>query len=261
MSSADPAAAHRPARLRVFVGDVQGCLEELDALLAAIPFDPTRHELWCVGDVVNRGADSAGVLRRLIEIGGDTVLGNHDLHLLAVAAGRHKLGRRDTIRDVLEAPDRQALLAWLRARPLVRVWDDIVLVHAGLHPSWRDVRAVAAPLEAAIARGELPLDDSALDFLTRVRHCDPLGQRPDDEWEPGPPFAPWDFHYNGVHTVVCGHWAARGLVKRADLVSLDTGCLWGGRLTAWIAEEDRIVSVPARRAYQQIDRPGTTLPA
>jgi bis(5'-nucleosyl)-tetraphosphatase (symmetrical) len=240
-------------RQRVFVGDLQGCGDELEDLLDALAYDPERHELFFVGDLVNRGPASARVLRRLMELGAESVLGNHDLHLLAVARGERKLKAIDTFRDVLEAPDRGLLLQWLRMRPLVRVWEDAVLVHAGLNPRWGDPRKVAAPLEAAIAGGAIPRRDADLDFLVEVRHCDADGNRPLDDDHPGAEFAPWDQHYAGRRTVVCGHWAARGLVRTERVCSLDTGCVWGGSLTAWIFEEDRFVSVPAHAAYQRID--------
>jgi bis(5'-nucleosyl)-tetraphosphatase (symmetrical) len=240
--------------LRVFVGDVQGCADELEDLLRVLDEEAGRHELWFVGDLVNRGPASARVLRRLIELGADSVLGNHDLHLLLTANGKRSLAPGDTLQDVLEAPDRDALLGWLRMRPLVREWDDLVLVHAGLHPDWQSPRVVAAPLEAAIARGEVPWRDRDLRFLTRARYCDSTGALPPKHANPcAPPYAPWDHHYRGERTVVCGHWAARGLVRGERVRRLDSGCVWGGRLSAWIAEQDRFVSVPARRAYQKID--------
>ena len=241
----------KQARQRVFIGDLQGCADELEDLLEAFAHDSNEHELWFVGDLVNRGPASARALRRVIELGANSVLGNHDLHLLAAAAGQRRAGKTDTFGDILEAPDREELLAWLRTRPLVREWDDIVLVHAGLHPAWDDARAVAEPLEEAIRRGELPLGDSDLSFLTRVRYCNARGARPREDESPGPGFAAWDRHYRGDRTVVCGHWAARGLTIGERLRALDSGCVWGRQLTAWLASEDRIVSVPARRVYQQ----------
>jgi len=238
--------------MRVFVGDLQGCADELEDLLAALAYDPACHELWFVGDLVNRGPASARALRRVMQLGAGSVLGNHDLHLLAVARSEHPLSPGDTFQDVLEAPDRDVLLHWLGTRSLVEVWDDAVLVHAGLNPRWRDLRAVAAPLEAAIARGEIPHGDPDLDFLVNVRHCGADGDRPLDDSDPGPAFAPWDRHYEGRRTVISGHWAARGFVKTEHLCSLDSGCVWGGSLTAWIFEEDRFVSVPARATHQEI---------
>jgi bis(5'-nucleosyl)-tetraphosphatase (symmetrical) len=248
-----PGRASKRRRHRVFVGDLQGCADELEDLLEALPYDPERHELFFVGDLVNRGPASARALRRVMELCAGSVLGNHDLHLLAVAAGERPQSPSDTFQDVLEAPDRDVLLQWLRTRPLVEVWDDAVLVHAGLHPRWIDPRAVAAPIEAAIASGAIPDGDSDLDFLVGVRHCDAKGYRPLDDLDPGAEFTPWDRHYEGQRVVVCGHWAARGFVRTQHVCSLDTGCVWGGALTAWIFEEDRFVSVPARAAYQEIE--------
>ncbi len=250
-------------RERVFIGDLQGCADELENLLEAVGYDPDAHELWFTGDLVNRGPASARALRRVIELGASSVLGNHDLQLLATAEGLRKASATDTFHDVLEAPDREELLAWLRTRPLLREWDDIWLVHAGIHPAWADPRAVAAPLEEALRRGELPLDDPDLAFLTRVRVCDAQGVLPGNnrmnesdesngsKASPQPGFAPWNEHYRGSRTVVCGHWAERGLVIGERLRALDSGCVWGKQLTAWLAREDRIVSVPARRRYQR----------
>jgi bis(5'-nucleosyl)-tetraphosphatase (symmetrical) len=240
------------ARLRVFIGDLQGCADELEDLLAAFAYDPARHDLWFVGDLVNRGPASARALRRVMELSAGSVLGNHDLHLLAAARSQRPPSADATFQDVLDAPDRADLLHWLETRSLVEVWDDAVLVHAGLHPRWRDPRAVAAPLEQAIARGEIPRGDPDLDFLVSVRHCDADGNRPADDAKPGAAFAPWDRHYAGHRTVICGHWAARGLVRTERVCSLDSGCVWGGSLTAWIFEEDRFVSVPARAVHRGI---------
>lgn len=240
----------RDGRLRVFVGDVQGCADELDDLLEQIDFDPARHALYFAGDLVNRGPASSRALRRAIDSGAEAVLGNHDLHLLAAAAGLREARPMDTLAEVLDCPDAAALLEWLRNRPLVLEWDDLILVHAGLRPGWTQPRRVAAPLEARLAAGELPLDDPDLAFFTRARHCDASGRRPRDEWNPGPGFAPWDYWYSRDRTLVCGHWAGRGVVVRNGLRALDSACVWGGELTAWIAEENRLVSVPARRSWQ-----------
>jgi bis(5'-nucleosyl)-tetraphosphatase (symmetrical) len=247
-----PGANGSGGRCRVFIGDLQGCADELEDLLDDFSYDPSRHQLWFVGDLVNRGPASARALRRVIELGAGCVLGNHDLHLLEVAAGHRSLRRRDTLQDVLDAPDRESMLAWLRARRLVESWDDLILVHAGLHPAWREPRSVAAPLEAAIARGEVPWGDPDLDFFVAARHCDANGDRPDDDIEPGEPYAAWDRWYRGDRRVVCGHWAARGLVVNGRIRSIDTGCVWGGSLSAWIESDDRVASVPARRTYQRI---------
>jgi bis(5'-nucleosyl)-tetraphosphatase (symmetrical) len=244
------AARRRPAkrtRRRIFVGDIQGCLSELRRLLELLRFDPATDELHPVGDFVNRGPDSAGVLRLLRDLDAGGVLGNHDLHLLRAARDEEPLKRSDTIADVLDAPDRDELLGWLAARPFVRSWPDLLLVHAGLHPRWRDperrLRGVDPWRPNADAR-----------IATQVRWCTARGARPArEDVDPGPPFEPWFAFYPGPRvkrrTVVFGHWAARGLVHAPLLRGLDTGCVWGGRLTAWIAEEDRFVAVSASKAY------------
>jgi bis(5'-nucleosyl)-tetraphosphatase (symmetrical) len=237
-------------RKRVFVGDVQGCAEELEALLEALAYEPSAHDLWLVGDLVNRGPDSARVLRRLIELDANSVLGNHDVHLLRVVEGTRRLRRGDSFTDVLEAKDRDILLAWLRTRPLIQAWDDLLCVHAGLNPRWQDPLQIARRLQAQIECGPIPQHDEDLQFLISARHCTADGDRPHDDVDPGPGFAPWDEFYRGERRVVFGHWAMRGLVIGERVRGLDTGCVWGGRLTAWIAEEDRFVSV-ASPGYRQ----------
>jgi len=237
---------------RVFIGDIQGCREELEALLEAVSFDPSTDELHPVGDLVNRGPDSLGTLRLLQSLDAGGVLGNHDLHLLAAAAGRRNPSRRDTFHDVLEAADREALLDWLAQRPFARGWEDILCVHAGLDPTWPD------PVETHLSDLDSRNPDERANFVTRVRYCAKDGRRPDaDDPPPGAPFQPWfvflPLRESESRTLVFGHWASRGLVKHPKLRGLDTGCVWGGALTAWIAEEDRLVSVPARKPYQSID--------
>jgi bis(5'-nucleosyl)-tetraphosphatase (symmetrical) len=234
---------------RIFIGDVQGCDRELEVLLEQLRFDPEQHELWFLGDLVNRGPDSLGVLRRVRALGARTVLGNHDLHLLGLADGTRRARSDDTLDPVLAARDRDELLDWLRQQPLVHSWDDLIAVHAGLHPAWDDPDAIARPLEAQIRSGVVPWSDASLSFLTRVRQCDSRGRRPEDERPPRSGLAPWDRHYRGKRTVVCGHWAQRGLVVKGRIRSLDTGCVWGGALTAWIAATDKVLSVPAARRY------------
>ena len=203
-----------------------------------------------MGDFVNRGPDSLGTLRLLRDLKAQGVLGNHDLHLLRVRAGRRKIKRHDTLGQVLEAPDGDELCTWLADRPFLRRWDDLYLVHAGLHPNWTDPMAALSGID--------PGDPDAHGaFAVRVRHCDPKGGQPDSETPPAPaPYKPWFEYYDpdihGGRTVVFGHWAMMGLVHRPHLRGLDTGCVWGGRLTAWIAEEDRLVDVPAERAYARI---------
>ena len=146
------------------------------------------------------------------------MLGNHDLHWL----------KKDRVKD-------RALRDWLRAQPIVRLLDGVVLVHGGLHPLWDEAKLRS-------------LDEADADYAVNVRYCDGAGRRPESDWPPpGPPFRPWDDWYQGQRRVVFGHWARRGLVVRPQCVGLDTGCVYGGELSAWIAEEDRIVRVPGHR--------------
>ncbi len=232
---------------RIFIGDLQGCLAELDALLEKLEFQPGVDELHPVGDLVNRGPNSLGVLRRLRELDAGGVLGNHDVHLLRLAAGTREAKQRDTLDDLLAAPDRDELLAWLTRRPFIRAWDDLLLVHAAISPRWSD------PVE--VLNGIDPLQPNEhSDFAVRVRYCAADGQRPPSDWPvPGAPFVPWYRHWiersDEQRTVVFGHWARGGLVIRERVRGLDTGCVWGRQLTAWIAEEDRIVQVAAERVY------------
>ena len=236
---------------RIFIGDIQGCRDELQELLAALQFYPARDELHPVGDLVNRGPDNVGTLRLLRDLGARGVLGNHDLHLLRIAAGKRRVGDSDTIQDVLDAPDRDELLLWLADRPFVEVWDDVLCIHAGVSPAWGDPRRALA--------GSDPLEpDESARFATLVRYCDPSGRLPaSEEAAEQLPFRPW-FDYPrspevGERTVVYGHWAAMGLVLRPALRGLDSGCVWGNTLTAWIAEEDRIVQVPSQQPVRLSD--------
>lgn len=199
---------------RVFVGDIQGCREPLERLLAAVGFVRGRDRLHPVGDLVNKGPDSPGVLDLLIELGAEPVIGNHDLHWLAKHPDESGRRRR-----------------WLSALPVIRLFDDLVMVHGGLHPRWDDQRLAQLP-------------SSDVDYAVNVRYCDADGNRPPSDWPPpGPPYRPWDDFYRGRRRVVFGHWARRGLVVRPQCIGLDTGCVYGGKLSAWIAEEDRIVQV------------------
>ena len=253
------------------VGDVQGCAASLASLLGAIAFDPEADTLWFVGDLVNRGPDSAGVLRLVRGLGARAVavLGNHDLHLLARAAGVTGPSKRDTLDDVLAAPDRDELLAWLAARPLLHEGEGHVLVHAGLLPAWSldDARSAARAAERALAgpsrahflegyrrghaKGSLAGAVSGARALTTIRFVDRAGLPVDGASGPpddaGPGETPW-FRARrpaqGEPPVVCGHWAALGLLSEPGLLALDTGCVWGGRLTAARLGDRRIVSVP-----------------
>jgi hypothetical protein len=203
---------------RVFVGDIQGCREQLEDLLAKVGFVRGADRLLPVGDVVRKGPDSPGTVALLMQLGAEPVLGNHDLHCL----------RKRELREPRQHD-------WLASQPYVRVFDDVILVHGGLHPAWD---------EAKLAH----LDEQERDYAVNVRYCDAAGSRPPEDWPPpGPPYRPWDDFYTGPKRVVFGHWARRGLVVRRQCVGLDTGCVYGGTLAAWIAEEDRIVQVQGWR--------------
>ncbi len=249
------------------IGDLQGCGAPFDALLAALEFDPARDRLWLVGDLVNRGPESLSVLRRVMALGAavTTVLGNHDLHLLAAAAGIRRPSAQDTLQPVLAAHDRDELLDWLRRRPLIHYDEPAgrVLVHAGIPPAWSVAEAIghAREVEAELAGagwrdaladmyGNGPSRWSAglpraerlrytINALTRMRFCTPDGRL---DLEPaGPPgsqpagLVPWfdapDRAARDTH-IVFGHWSALGLLRRPDVTALDTGCVWGRALTA-----------------------------
>ncbi len=249
------------------VGDIQGCYNELRQLLDRIGFDPAADSLWSVGDLVNRGPDSLSVLRWFKALGDRAVvvLGNHDLHLLALAAGNERHAKQSTLDEVLSAPDREDLLDWLRHRPVMHVDETkrFAMVHAGLPPQWdlAQARACAAELEAAL-RGpghqeflhliygnqpDLWSPDLAgtdrLRFITncftRLRYCDAQGRlllgekAAPDQQSDGP--IPW-FKVPGRATredrIVAGHWSTLGYLAEHNVWTLDTGCLWGGSLTA-----------------------------
>lgn len=226
------------------MGDVQGCLEPLDRLLEEVQFGGA-DVLYCAGDLVNRGPDSAGVLRRIRSLDSRVVLGNHDLKLLRVAHGVVKQSASDTLQQVLDAPDAADLLAWLEEQPVLRVEQDIAMVHGGIAPDWDDLELVANEINSAVPRFVHGGQDDRIAFATQVRYCDEEGTRPDEDYPPPDlPFRPWDEFYDGDRTVVFAHWARRGLVVGPRLRGLDTGALYGGTLTGWIAEEDRLVQVP-----------------
>lgn len=253
------------------IGDVQGCLGALQRLLEEMQFDPARDQLWFVGDLVNRGPDSLAVLRLVKQLGSAavTVLGNHDLHLLALWTGITEPGRKDTLRQVLDAPDAEALLDWLRFRPLVHAENGHVLVHAGLLPMWSisQVRILAGEVEEALQSDAFqdflpaiyfrkandpnlqlnPKERMGLttNVLTRVRVCTEQGV-PEFSFK-GPPeeapagYLPWFRVPNRLSqqdTIVFGHWSALGILNEPNLLGLDGGCVWGRELVA-VRLEDR----------------------
>lgn len=228
----------------VLIGDVQGCREELEQLLEKLHYDPAADLLVLLGDLVNRGPDSAGVLRLARTLDAQCVLGNHDVRLLRVAHGLLTKREVDNTQDVLEAPDREELITWLRSQPLVRELGSVLCVHAGFHPQWSDPVAVLSGLDPLIESPELS-------FAITVRSCDAAGNRPRPD--PGlvkPPYRAWYEYWQEKpgeeRTVAFGHWAVQGLVWEPRVRGLDTGCVWGGKLTAWIVEDDRLVQVDKR---------------
>ncbi len=236
---------------RIFIGDVQGCREPLERLLERVRFDPTRDRIFFCGDLVNRGPDSVGVLRIARALRAESVLGNHDVHLLEIAAGRVEYDGH-SLSAVLSASDRDELLAWLKARPLAIAFADIFLIHAAVRPvqHWADLTAVPAMLrerfDAAWKANRSPFEDADVKFALSARFTTRDGIQAEDDWPPpGDPFVNWLDLYRDSRTVVFGHFARQGLVVRDRARGLDTGCVYGGFLTAWIAEEDRLVSVPA----------------
>jgi bis(5'-nucleosyl)-tetraphosphatase (symmetrical) len=252
------------------IGDIQGCDGPLHDLLDKISFSPSRDTIYLLGDLVNRGPDSAGVLRRLMGYGNaaQCILGNHDLHLLATAHRARKPGRKDTLTDLLDAPDRNAMLDWLRQQRLaIRLKhqdSEYLMLHAGVLPAWSATKTIALANEVeSVLRGpDLPdflqqmygdtptgWDDTLrgvarlrviVNALTRLRFCTPQGEM-EFSVSDGPAAAPagympW-FEVPGRQTAdVCvafGHWSTLGWLNRSDVLSLDTGCVWGGSLSAF----------------------------
>ena len=251
------------------IGDVQGCDSALQRLLDKISFSPSRDTLFFLGDLVNRGPDSAGVLRRLMGYGASVqcVLGNHDLNLLAVAHGVRKAGRKDTLNAILNAPDRQALLDWLKGQRMAileRINDhEVLMLHAGVLPAWTAAKTIALAAEVeGVLRGPnlgeflmamygdepacwsdtltgIPRLRVIVNALTRLRFCDAQGRMEftTKEGAAGTPpgYMPW-FDVPGRQTaevtVAFGHWSTLGWIDRPQVLSLDTGCVWGGCLSA-----------------------------
>lgn len=250
------------------VGDLQGCLDPLKCLLDRVAFDPARDRLWLVGDLVNRGPKSLETLRFLFAMRDSVtcVLGNHDLHLLAVAHNVERLKKSDTLREIIEAPDAGDLLDWLRRQKLVHYDEarDIAMVHAGIPPMWTLAKALkrAAEVEEALLDdARLPLflegmygNDPACwesdlhgitrlrvitNYFTRMRFCKADGTldlKSKEGADTAPPgYRPWFAHPSRKtrgQKIIFGHWAAlEGKCNEPGLHALDTGCVWGGTMT------------------------------
>lgn len=262
------------------IGDIQGCCDPLRRLLDYLHFDPGRDRLWLVGDLVNRGPQSLEVLRFVRALGGaaQMVLGNHDLHLIMQAEGHGRASKEDTLDDILVAPDRDELLAWLRQQPLVHAEGDWAMVHAGLLPEWTVATAQLLSTEVSNALkadnyreflahmwGSEPTawrDDLAtwdrlrvtVNAMTRMRYLTADGamelRAPGNKAPPanGPVGCiPWfraPKRASSAQLLVFGHWSALGLLNEQNLLALDTGCLWGGALTAVRLDDRRVFQIP-----------------
>lgn len=268
------------------IGDVQGCNLPLQALLERIHHADPAARLFFVGDLVNRGAHSLETLRAVHALARETgkvqvVLGNHDLHLLAVAHGIRQPHRSDTLQDILHAPDRDALLDWLRRQPLAHREKGYLLVHAGVLPQWSAAQALAlaGEVESMLRSerwvdflrqmyGNVPVrwDDGLLGIerlrcivngFTRLRFCQPDGSMEfahSGGPEQAPPgYLPW-FDVPGrktaEDTVVFGHWSALGILQRPGLIGLDSGCIWGGQLTAVCLDDRSLLQEECARSCQ-----------
>jgi len=259
------------------VGDIQGCFNSFERLLAKCSFNPARDRLWLVGDMVNRGPKSLETLRFIKTLGNSalTVLGNHDLYLLMVAEGGAKSrGKDDTLQPILDAPDCAELLDWLRHQPLCHIEDSYCMVHAGLLPQWttRKARKLAREVESTLqgkkyrefvanmwgSKPDCWTDDLdgwprlrvIVNAMTRMRFCSAQGvmdfQAKGETCNAPPGFMPW-FDVPGRRSagevLVTGHWSALGLRVSDNLLALDSGCLWGGHLSAVRLEDRRIFQV------------------
>ena len=259
------------------IGDIQGCMGALRRLLDHIKFDQAQDRLWFVGDLVNRGPQSLKVLRFVKQLGPSavTVLGNHDIHLLALWSQITQPGRKDTLQPVLSAPDADELLHWLRFRPLLHTENGFMMIHAGMLPSWSiaEATALAREVEEALQRDNFQDVLPAIYFrkgvepstkmsrkerlgltanvFTRLRVCTKEGipdfsfKGPPKEAPPG--YFPWFQIPNRAtqdETIIFGHWSALGIVQKKHIVALDGGCVWGRELVTMRLEDRQLFRVP-----------------
>ncbi|MBT0724237.1 bis(5'-nucleosyl)-tetraphosphatase (symmetrical) [Rosenbergiella sp. S61] len=263
------------------IGDIHGCYQELCQLLDQVAFDPAQDQLWLTGDLVARGPDSLKVLRKVKSLGDSAriVLGNHDLHLLAVYAGVSKNKSKDRLQPLLDAEDCDELINWLRRQPLLQIdqQKQLIMAHAGITPQWdlETAQRCASDIEAVLASDSYPLLLDAMygdmpnnwsenltglarlrfstNALTRMRYCFPGGQldmickeKPE---EATPPLQPWfdiPRQLPEAFTVVFGHWASlEGKGTPSNVIGLDTGCCWGGALTLLHWEDGRYFHQPS----------------
>lgn len=255
------------------IGDIQGCLEPFQCLLKKIAFDPARDKLWLAGDLINRGPDTLATLRYLYKLRESLtiVLGNHDLHFIAVYYGLRKQNKNDTLEQLLIAPDRADLVYWLRQQKLVH-HDPVLgytMVHAGIPPQWDLQQAIERATEVELALrsdnpdrfltgmyGNAPAiwNDQLVgvdrlrvitNYFTRMRFCNAAGElelQTKESADAAPAgFAPWFTFFNRKmknEKIIFGHWAAlEGKANIANVFALDTGCVWGGTLTAMRLED------------------------
>ena len=262
------------------VGDIQGCFGPFQCLLERVKFNPDKDRLWSVGDLINRGPGNIEVLRWFYAHRDNVtmVLGNHDLHLMAVSCGARKPSRKDNLEDILDAPDREQLIEWLHFQPLAHFEDGVTMVHAGIPPIWtvQDTLDRAWEVENALqgARCEEFLtemygndphvwEDSLsgmtrlrviTNYLTRMRYCTRKGKldliskgpQPIPDAVAGKKVAPWFSHKRRLtkgQTIIFGHWASlEGMTDNHKVIGLDTGCVWGNALTFYELEKGRRVT-------------------
>lgn len=265
------------------IGDIHGCYDELQSLLQQVAFDAEKDTLWLTGDLVARGPGSLEVLRFVRSLGSAVrmVLGNHDLHLLAVYAGISRNKPKDRITPLLEAPDADELINWLRRQPLLQVDEEkkLVMAHAGITPQWdiETAQMCAREVEAVLSSDSYPLFLNAMygdmpnnwtpeltglarlrfstNALTRMRYCFPNGQLDmickDAPRSAPPPLKPWFAIESPVardYTIIFGHWASlEGKGTPEGIIGLDTGCCWGGTLTMLRWEDRQLFIQPSNR--------------